>query len=624
MIETMVDFRPRDLWPRRKVLRSDASAHARAALDALTARGLVNPPPDQAAAAALVDEAVDAALPRVDVALREYAYQRNRGLERALGPSASSIDPDDPATAGRLAQWRAQVAALDRELVGRAAETLTRLLLEEFVARSSATDPKLAALVAEVRARRDRPPAPPRAAAHHHEAASEPLESDPVPALDALQAELSTPFARRLSLWKKDRSELVGFDSELDEAVRTPGWTNVWTSPIQNRVDMLSTGVNTEIGVRVLGARFDDVVRASEAVAEALRKLPGAADVTADPVRGKGYLEARVDRDRASALGVAAADVTAAVEAATRGVVVAQARDARGRVPVRVRYARGDDPLDAALVLARDPSSGAARLVPLRSVAEIRRVEGPATIKGENGLLRNYVRLNARGVAPAELVERARRLTAETVKLPEGVSIEWTGRFENEAHARRTLSWVAPSALLLILGLLYWTYHDLADALLMMLAVPGAIAGGSFVQWLFGFPFSVAAWVGYVACFGMATSTGVIMLVYLRDAVDRAGGLSQLDPASLRQAVIDGAAQRLRPKLLTEGVVLLGLAPMLWAHGVGSEVIRPMAAPVLGGVLIADEVIDLLLPVVFYHVRLRRLRRSPNFLHARAPDAVLV
>src|SRR4029077_10245490 len=156
---------------------------------------------------------------------------------------------------------------------------------------------------------------------------------------------------------------------------------------------------------------------------------------------------------------------------------------------------------------------------------------------------------------------------------------------------------------------LCWTYHDVSDAVLMMLAVPGALAGGVIAQWLFDYKFSVTVWVGYIACFGMATATGIIMLVYLREAVAKAGGLGKLTLAQLRQAVMDGAVHRLRPKLLTEGTIILGLAPMLWATGTGAEIIKPMAAPVLGGVLVADEVIDLLLPVLFYHVRARRWRR---------------
>ncbi len=165
---------------------------------------------------------------------------------------------------------------------------------------------------------------------------------------------------------------------------------------------------------------------------------------------------------------------------------------------------------------------------------------------------------------------------------------------------------VIPLVIASIFLILYVTYHDWADACLMLLAVPGTVAGGLLFQWLFGFKFSVAVAVGYIACFGMAASTGMIMLVYLREAVEKAGGLGSVSVDQLRRAVIDGAVHRLRPKLLTEGTMILGLAPMLWATGIGAEVIRPMAAPVLGGILIADEVIDLLLPVLFYHVRRRR------------------
>jgi Cu(I)/Ag(I) efflux system membrane protein CusA/SilA len=174
---------------------------------------------------------------------------------------------------------------------------------------------------------------------------------------------------------------------------------------------------------------------------------------------------------------------------------------------------------------------------------------------------------------------------------------------------------VVPLVIGIVFLILWWTYHDLVDALLMMLAVPGALAGGLIAQWWLGYKFSVTVWIGYIACLGMATSTGIIMLVYLREAVERAGGLERLSLPGLKQAVLEGAVHRLRPKLLTEGTTIIGLAPLLWASGVGAEVIRPMAAPVLGGLLVADEVIDLFLPVLFYWVRRWRWRR----LHPTEP-----
>jgi Cu(I)/Ag(I) efflux system membrane protein CusA/SilA len=246
-------------------------------------------------------------------------------------------------------------------------------------------------------------------------------------------------------------------------------------------------------------------------------------------------------------------------------------------------------------------------------VADVRVTEGPATIKSENGWLRNYVRLNVRDRDVLEFVDEARRVVAAQVALPPGVFIEWTGQFEHSLQARRTLLLLMPIVLALILALLYVTYRDWADALLMVLAVPGALAGGVLCQWLLGYPLSIAVGMGYIACFGMAAATGIVMLVYLREAVDRAGGLEHISLAELRQAVLTGAVHRLRPKLLTEATTVLGLAPMLWSTGVGAEVIRPMAAPVLGGILIADEVVDLLLPVLFYNVRRWRWSR----LHPR-------
>jgi Cu(I)/Ag(I) efflux system membrane protein CusA/SilA len=214
--------------------------------------------------------------------------------------------------------------------------------------------------------------------------------------------------------------------------------------------------------------------------------------------------------------------------------------------------------------------------------------------------------LNVRDRGSLDFVDEARRKVAADAKRPEGVHIEWTGQFESEARARARLAWLLPIVIVLIGALLYATYRDVADALLVLLAIPGAIAGGVLFQWLWGFNFSITVWVGYIACFGMAAATGIIMLVYLREAVAKAGGLDLISLPELRQAVLDGAVHRLRPKLLTEGTTIIGLAPMLWATGPGADVIRPMAAPVLGGILVADEVIDLLLPVLFYWVRRRR------------------
>jgi copper/silver efflux system protein len=250
--------------------------------------------------------------------------------------------------------------------------------------------------------------------------------------------------------------------------------------------------------------------------------------------------------------------------------------------------------------------------IPLASLTDIRVVEGPSMIKSENGLLRSYIQLRVRDRDEVGFVEEARRIVQEkiaqgAIKLPSGMYLEWAGTFEHQVRAQKTLRVVFPAVIAVIVVILYLTHKSWVDAALMMTSVLGALAGGAIFQWLFRFPFSVAVQVGYIACFGMAVETGIVMLVYLREAIDERGGLEQIGSiAELRQAILEGAVHRLRPKLLTEGAAIISIAPMLWATGVGAEVIRPMAAPVLGGLLIADEVIDVFLPVFFFAVQKRR------------------
>jgi Cu(I)/Ag(I) efflux system membrane protein CusA/SilA len=255
--------------------------------------------------------------------------------------------------------------------------------------------------------------------------------------------------------------------------------------------------------------------------------------------------------------------------------------------------------------------------IPLSLVADIRVVEGPSMIKSENGRLRNYVTLNVRGRDILGFVEQARQAIKpiEQSLAGTGMSIQWSGEFEHQLRARQTLTVIFPMTILIILFLLYVTFTDVLDTLLIFLAVLGAMSGAVMFQAAFGFNFSVIVSIGYIAAFGMATQTGVIMLVYLRDAIDRRGGLENIASLEeLRTAVIAGAVHRLRPKLLTEGVAIVGLVPMLWATGTGAEIMRPMAAPVLGGLLISDEVIDLMIPVLFYAIRKARWKK----LHPQA------
>jgi Cu(I)/Ag(I) efflux system membrane protein CusA/SilA len=627
MIETMVNFRPREFWPRRKLRASDAERGVRGVLESLISRGVIAAPTPETARDALVRDVTAGALTLFDAMSREFAYHRNRELLRDTnGVSPSSSDPTDAAELMSIPAWRRHIERLDNELLARAGPLFSRLAVEQVLDRSTILD----ASVTEYRAAAAALRAKAVAAATHHSAeaggehhhAREPASVSqlaPQMVLEEISRASVERLSGRLLLWKADRHELTAYGGELDQAVQMPGWTNVWTMPIQNRVDMLATGVNTMIGIRVLGPELDDVVRTCDEIAKVVKQIRGAVDVIADPIRGKPSVEIRLDRERAAGVGVLARDYNDLIETAIGGKTATMVFEGRERHPVVVRYprdSRGDEESIGELLVPIHRADGRAgalsavpRQIPLREVAEVKVVEGPASIKGENGLIRNYVRLSARDRDAAELVYEARRAVASGVSLPRGVTIEWTGQFEHSLQARRTLRVVIPIVVALIFVILWATYHDFADAALMMLAVPGAIAGGLFFQWLLGIPFSITVSVGYIACFGMATSTGIIMLVYLREAIERGGGLERMTLSELKGAVVAGAVHRLRPKLLTEGTVVLGLAPMLWSTGVASEVIRPMAAPVLGGILVADEVIDLLIPVLFYWVRRYRWRR---------------
>jgi Cu(I)/Ag(I) efflux system membrane protein CusA/SilA len=469
--------------------------------------------------------------------------------------------------------------------------------------------------------------------------AREPKEGE----LEGLEAGLRKPFADRLLLWQKTKNDLV---AEMSTALQMPGWGNSFTQPIANRIEMLSTGVRLPVAVKVFGSKLDDIQRVSQEIADVLRGIRGAADVFPDQIIGKGYVEITIDREKAARYGIQVGDVQDVVEVAMGGRPLTMTVEGRERYPVRVRYARAyrDDVESLKRILvagqgmpaggmagpgggmgggmgaggpaaaAKGASSDKPVQVPLAEVADVRVVEGPSMIKSENGLLRAYIQLNVRGRDEVGFVEEARRVVQEKVvdvgHLPGGMYLEWSGTFEHQVRAQKTLRIVFPAVIATIMLILYLTHRSWTDAFLMMTSVLGALAGGAIFQWLFGFRFSVAVQVGYIACFGMAVETSVVMLVYLREAIEERGGLERIGSiAELRQAILEGAVHRLRPKLLTEGAAIISIAPMLWATGVGSEVIRPMAAPVLGGLLIADEVIDIFLPVLYFAVQKRRWRK---------------
>jgi Cu(I)/Ag(I) efflux system membrane protein CusA/SilA len=395
--------------------------------------------------------------------------------------------------------------------------------------------------------------------------------------------------------------------ARLDEKLQIPGVTNIWTQPIRNRIDMLSTGIRTQVGIKVFGPDLGVIEAKSEEIKEVAAQVPGAVDLYAERTTGSPYLEMTVDRAAADRYGLNVADVEDAIETAIGGKNLTTTIEGRQRFPVRVRYARDfrENPqqLDEVLVTG---SAGAQ--VPLSKVIKMKTTVGPSMISSENGLLRGSVLLNVRGRDVGSFVDQAQREVAARVKMPPGYYIEWSGQYENQISARKRLELVIPIVLLVIFVLLYRTYHSAKEAAHVLLAVPFALSGGIFLVKILGLNFSVAVWVGFIALFGTAVQTAVVMVIYLQDAVTRRKAADgHLTRAGLHAAVIEGALLRLRPKVMTVATVVAGLLPLLWSTRTGAEFMKPLAAPVLGGMLSSLIHVLIVTPVIFTWLREREL-----------------
>jgi Cu(I)/Ag(I) efflux system membrane protein CusA/SilA len=396
----------------------------------------------------------------------------------------------------------------------------------------------------------------------------------------------------------------------LDAKLRMPGVTNIWTQPIRNRIDMLSTGIRTQVGIKIFGSDLSTIERLSNEVEQAVRQVPGAADLYAERITGAPYLEIETDRNAAARYGINVGDVQDVVEAAIGGKTLTTAIEGRQRIPIRVRYARDfretPEVLRNILVTA---SNGAQ--IPLVQVANIRTVIGPSMISSENGLLRGSVLMNVRGRDIGSFVEEGQRAVARQVKLPSGYYLEWSGQYENQLSARRRLMIVIPAVFIIMSVLLYKIYNSLKEALHVMLAVPFALTGGIFLLKLLGYNFSVAVWVGFIALFGTAVQTGVVMVIYLQEAVaSKKAAMGTLTVAGLREAVMQGALLRLRPKVMTVSTVVAGLLPLMWSGRTGAEFMKPLATPVLGGMVSSLLHVLVVTPVIFTWLREWELRRE--------------
>ena len=405
--------------------------------------------------------------------------------------------------------------------------------------------------------------------------------------------------------------------AEMGRAVQMPGISNIWTMPIVNRIDMLTTGIRSEVGVKIFGTDLTQLERLAREVADALRGVRGASNVYPEQVTSGQYLNIAVDRTAAARYGIGVGDVQQVIETAIGETTVTTTIEGRSRFPVRVRY-RPEARRDAqslAQVLVGAP--GGAQ-IPLGQLARIEHARGPAMISSENGLLLATVLLNVQGRDVGGFVAEARDTVARRVVLPAGYYTAWSGRWENQERARDRLQLVVPIVLLIIFVLLFITYGSAVEAAHVLLAVPFALTGGVYLLWLLGYNFSVAVWVGFIALFGTAVQTGVVMVIYLEEAVQRKKReFGTLTRASLRDAVMEGALLRLRPKVMTVSTVVAGLLPIMWSTRVGAEVMKPLATPVLGGMISSLVHVLIVTPVLFVWIYERRLGLQHEALPAR-------
>jgi Cu(I)/Ag(I) efflux system membrane protein CusA/SilA len=409
--------------------------------------------------------------------------------------------------------------------------------------------------------------------------------------------------------------------AEMGQAVRLPGVSNIWTMPIINRIDMLTTGIRSEVGVKIFGTDLGVLEGLARQVADSLRRVPGASNVYPEQVTSGQYLNVGVDRTAAARYGIGVGDIQQVVQTAIGETALTTTIEGRERFPIRVRYAPEYRSDAQALGRALVASPGGFQ-VPLAQVARIEHARGPAMISSENGLLLATVLLNVQGRDVGGFVEEARATVARDVALPAGYYVGWSGRWENQERARARLQIVLPIVLLVIFVLLYFTYHSVAEAAHVLLAVPFALTGGVYLLWLLGYNFSVAVWVGFIALFGTAVQTGVVMVIYLEEAVERKrrelGGT--LSRAALRDAVMEGALLRLRPKVMTVATVVAGLLPIMWSTRAGAEVMKPLATPVLGGMVSSLLHVLIVTPVIFFWLSERQLHLQHEPLSA--PDRV--
>ncbi len=415
------------------------------------------------------------------------------------------------------------------------------------------------------------------------------------------------------SEWRKGmtKKDLI---NELNSKLQIPGVTNGWTQPIINRINMLSTGIRTDVGVKVYGQNLDTINLFAQTIKRELEGIPGVKDLYAEPITGGKYIDITVKREEIARYNLSVDDVNMVVESALGGMKLTTTVEGRQRFSVNARFGQDfrNNLGDLKRLQVQTMNFGP---IPLEAVADIKITEGPPMINSENALLRGTVLFNVRdrdlGSTVAESQEKLNKMLQ---KLPKGYFIEWSGQYENLIRGEKTLKLILPVVLLIIFVCMYFAFHSAREAFFSLISVPFALIGGAYMIYFWGVNLSVAVSVGFIALFGLAVETGIVMVIYLNDAMQQLVALKgnskeTITKADLREYVIAGAAKRLRPKLMTVSVSLFALLPILWSSGVGSDVMKPIVLPMIGGVLTSATHILLVTPLIFLMTKEYELRK---------------
>lgn len=406
------------------------------------------------------------------------------------------------------------------------------------------------------------------------------------------------------SEWRegKTKDDLI---NELNAKLQIPGVTNGWTMPISNRINMLSTGIRTDVGVKVYGQNLDSIAVLSEKIKKELTGIEGIKDMYVEPITGGKYVDIQVKREEVGRYGLSVDDVNAVVESALGGMKLTTTVEGRQRFSVNARY--GQDFRNNLESLRRLPvQTMEFGPIPLSAVADIRLTEGPPMINSENAMLRGTVLFNVRDRDLGSTVKEAQaKLNNMVNKMPKGYFVEWSGQYENLIRGEQTLKMIMPLVLIVIFLSMYFAFNSYREAFFNLISIPFALIGGVFMISIWGVNLSVAVAVGFIALFGLAVETGIVMVIYLNDAMiqliaKNGNSRETITNEELREYVINGAAKRLRPKIMTVCVTLFGLVPILWSHGVGSDMMKPIVLPMVGGVFTSAIHILLVTPVIFY------------------------